>query len=164
MGFHDFLQWLEGSPLGHAMRSSGVWTYAIVNLFHIVGIALLFGAIVLLDLRLLGVWRSVPLASLSRPAVTVAGAGVTLAVLTGIPMFATKATDYADNTFLFLKFALVGLALLNVLALHRSPAWRAQAAGQALSAAQERRLALAAGCSLVLWFCAITCGRLAGYW
>jgi hypothetical protein len=162
--FPGFLQWLEASALGHAMRSSGVWTYAIVNLFHIVGIALLFGAIVLLDLRLLGFWRSVKLASLSRPAVTVAGAGVALAVLTGIPMFATKATDYGDNVFLFLKFALVGLALLNVLALHRSPAWRAQAAGQVLTAGQERRLALAAAGSLVLWFCAITCGRLAGYW
>ena len=146
------------------MRESGVWTYGVVNLAHILGIAMLFGAILVLDLRLLGVWRSLPLAMLSRPTVTLAACGFVLAAATGIPMFATKATDYADNTFLFLKFALVGLALLNVLALHRSPAWRAQAAGQALSVAQERRLALAAGCSLVLWFCAITCGRLAGYW
>lgn len=163
MDVHGFLQWLEGSSLGHAMRSSGVWTYAIVNLFHIVGIALLFGAIVLLDLRLLGFWRGVPLPALSRPAVAVAGTGVALAVLTGIPMFATKATDYGDNVFLFLKFGLVGLALLNVLALHRSAAWRAQAS-RALSGGEERRLALGAACSLVLWFSAVTCGRLAGYW
>ena len=46
------------------MRDSGVWTYGVVNLAHILGIAMLFGAIVVLDLRLLGVWRAVPLAAL----------------------------------------------------------------------------------------------------
>ena len=49
---YDVLAWLEGSPLGHAMRSSGVWTYGIVNLIHIAGVATLFGCVVVLDLRL----------------------------------------------------------------------------------------------------------------
>jgi hypothetical protein len=128
VSFIGTLQWLEASPLGHVMRESGTWTYAFVNLGHILGIALLFGAIALLDLRLLGAWRSIPLGMLSRPAVTVAGCGVALAIATGIPMFATKASDYADNRFLFAKFALVALALLNVLLLHRSAAWRPIAA------------------------------------
>jgi hypothetical protein len=163
LSFYGFLQWLEGSPIGHLMRESGTWTYAFVNLGHILGIALLFGAIALLDLRLLGAWRGIPLAALTRPAVTVAGTGVALALATGIPMFATKATDYADNRFLFAKFALVGLALLNVLAIHRSKAWQAHHS-RALTREEERRLALMAGISLSLWLCAIACGRMAGYW
>jgi len=161
--FIGTLQWLEASPLGHVMRESGTWTYAFVNLGHILGIALLFGAIALLDLRLLGAWRSIPLGMLSRPAVTVAGCGVALAIATGIPMFATKASDYADNRFLFAKFALVALALLNVLLLHRSAAWRAHRS-RALTPSEERRLAVMAAISLCLWLAAITCGRLAGYW
>jgi hypothetical protein len=163
VSFYGFLQWLEGSSLGHAMRSSGVWTYAFVNLLHILGIALLFGAIAVLDLRLLGAWRSVPLAALSRPAVTVAGTGAVLAIATGIPMFATKATDYADNRFLFLKFGFVALALANLFLLHRSPAWRAHA-GRPLTRGEERRLAAGAALSLGLWLGAVTCGRMAGYW
>ena len=39
-----FLAWLESSMLGHAMRNSGVWTYGVVNLGHILGVATLFGA------------------------------------------------------------------------------------------------------------------------
>ena len=100
------------------MRESGVWTYGVVNLAHILGIAMLFGAILVLDLRLLGMWRSVPLPVLSRPTVTLAACGFLLAAATGIPMFATKAVDYAGNPFLFIKFPLIALALLNVLLLH----------------------------------------------
>ena len=39
------LAWLEGSALGHAIRDSGVWTYAILNLTHILGVSTLFGSV-----------------------------------------------------------------------------------------------------------------------
>ena len=58
--------WLEHSALGELMRTSSLWTYPIVNLFHIFGIAALFGAVTIIDLRLLGVWRSIPLAAVRR--------------------------------------------------------------------------------------------------
>jgi hypothetical protein len=38
---HDLMAWLEASALGHAMRESGPWTYAIVNLAHILGVSAL---------------------------------------------------------------------------------------------------------------------------
>lgn len=157
------MAWLEATPLGHLMRETGVWTYAIVNLFHIIAMALLFGAICVLDLRLLGVWRSIPLGMISRPAVNVAGCGVGLAVLTGVPMLATKAREYADNPFLLPKFVFLGLALANVLILHLSPAWRAHR-GRALGVAEERNLARMGAASLLFWLGVITCGRLIGYW
>jgi hypothetical protein len=69
-----FLAWLETSMLGHAMRNSGVWTYGVVNLFHILGVATLFGAVLVLDLRLLGLWRTVPIPSIAGPTVPVATA------------------------------------------------------------------------------------------
>jgi len=145
------------------MRESGVWTYGVVNLAHILGIAMLFGAILVLDLRLLGVWQSVPLAVLSRPTVTLAACGFVLAAATGVPMFATKAVDYAGNPFLFIKFPLIALALLNVLLLHRSAAWRAHRSRE-LTLAEQRRLKAGAGLSLFFWLSAITAGRMIAYW
>lgn len=145
------------------MRETGVWTYGIVNLIHILGIAILFGAILLLDLRLLGVWRAVPLAALSRPTVTVAAIGFTLAALTGIPMLATKAADYIGNPFLFIKFPAIALALINIAVLHRSAAWKAHRTRE-LSPPERHRLAAQAAISLVFWLTAITAGRMIGYW
>jgi hypothetical protein len=99
---YDFLAWLEASALGHAIRSSGVWTYGIVNLTHIFGVATLFGSMLALDLRLLGAWRSVPLGVLAKPTVPLAATGFTVAVLSGICMLATNATEYAGNPFIYI--------------------------------------------------------------
>src|SRR6516162_4221901 len=118
------MAWLQASALGHAMRESGVWTYGVVNLFHILGVASLFGTILLLDLRLLGIWRSVPLAAISGPVVNVAGIAFTIAALSGICLLATKATEYVGNPFLYIKFPAIGLALVNVVVLNFLPAWR----------------------------------------
>ena len=145
------------------MRETGVWTYGIVNLGHILGIAVLFGAILLLDLRMLGAWRALPLAALSRPSVSAAAAGFTLAVLTGIPMLATKAGDYIGNPLLLIKFPTIALALLNVIALHRSAAWQAHRA-RALTMSEQNRLAVHAALSIGLWLTVITAGRMIGYW
>ncbi len=154
---------LEASPLGHFMRDTGVWTYAIVNLVHIIGIAGLFGAICVLDLRLLGVWRSIPLGMISRPAVNVAGTGVAVAVLSGILLLATKASEYATNPYLLPKFAFIALALLNLAILHLTPSWRAHR-GRDLTQPEYQRLRLFGATSLIFWLGAMTMGRLIGYW
>lgn len=158
-----FLAWLEGSALGHAIRSSGVWTYAILNLAHILGISSLFGAVLTLDLRLLGFWRSVPIGALARPVVPLAGSGFVLAVLSGVCMLSTNGTEYSGNPFLATKFAAIGAGLINVAAVNRLPAWRARNAGPP-SVAGERQLAVAGAVSLACWATAVTAGRMIGYW
>ena len=55
---------MESSALGQLMREAGPTAYAFVNLSHVLGVASLFGSILVLDLRLLGFWRRVPLAAL----------------------------------------------------------------------------------------------------
>jgi hypothetical protein len=159
----QFAAWLEGSFLGHAMRDSGVWTYGVVNLAHILGISLLFGSIAVLDLRLIGLWRQVPLAALSKPIVPMAAIGFLLASTTGLGLLATKTTDYLGNPFLYAKFPIIGLALLNVLLLHRSPAWKAHRLRD-LSDAEKSKLARMGGASFVFWLAAISTGRMIGYW
>lgn len=155
--------WLQGSTLGHAMRESGVWTYGLVNLTHILGVSSLFGAVLVLDLRLLGVWRSVPLAAIARPTVPVATTGFLVAAASGVCLIATNATEYADNPFLYVKFPAIGLGLLNVAALSASPAWRARDTREPTTR-ERRRLSAAGGISLACWLTAVSMGRLIGYW
>ncbi len=118
------MNWLEGSALGHAMRESGVWTYAVVNLLHILGVATLFGSVLILDLRLMGVWRRASLSALRLPTVRLAGFGFTIASISGVCLLATKATEYVGNPFLYIKFAAIALGLVNVAALSRTRAWK----------------------------------------
>jgi len=157
------MAWLEGSPLGHVMRDTGLWTYSIVNLAHILGVAMLFGAILILDLRLLGLWKHIPLSALSRPTVTLAALGLGLALLTGSGLLATKATEYVGNPFLYIKLPAIALGVFNIWLLHRSAAWRAHRI-RALSAGEETQLRAMGGVSLVCWLTAISAGRMIGYW
>jgi hypothetical protein len=157
------LAWLEASALGEWVRGSGPWTYPLVNLTHLLGVALLLGSIVVLDLRLLGLWRAAPLAALARPTLSVAILGLCLALPSGLALLSAQASEYAVNPFLAVKLAAVGLGLVNVLALRRSAAWRALEQADADSA-QRRRLALGGGLSLACWLAAVSAGRLIGYW
>jgi Family of unknown function (DUF6644) len=159
----DAAKWLQGSALGHFMRESGVWTYAIVNLAHILGVASLFGSVLVLDLRLLGVGRHIPLASIADATVPVATVGFSVAAATGAGLLVTKATEYVGNPFLALKFPAIALALVNVLAIRRSGAWRARGLRE-LTPPEHRRLAVMGGLSLACWLVAIAAGRLIAYW
>jgi uncharacterized protein DUF6644 len=155
--------WLEGSLLGHAMRSSGVWTYGLVNLTHILGVSALFGSVLVLDLRLLGVWRQVPLVSVSGTTMPIARVGFVIAVLSGICLLATKATEYVGNPFLLIKFPAIAVALINVMVIERLPAWKAR--GVRDPNERERwQLAIAGVVSLLSWLTAVSAGRMIGYW
>lgn len=151
---------VEASPPGAWMRGAGVWTYALANLAHILGVATLFGAALVLDLRLLGLWRTVPLRQVEAIAVPLSVCGFGLAALAGAAMLSANATDYAGNPFLVLKFAAIGLALLNALLATRLPSWRMR--HQAPQYAWPLRLI--GGVSLAGWVAALASGRMIGYW
>jgi hypothetical protein len=157
------LAWIEASTLGHLMRESGPWTYAIVNLAHILGIASLFGAVVILDLRLLGLWRHTSLAAVTDAAAPVALLGFALAVITGASLLTANATEYVDNPFLYIKFPAIALGFVNATVLRRTAAWRARGTRE-LSHGESRQLRWMAGTSLVCWLTAVSAGRMIGYW
>jgi hypothetical protein len=157
------LAWLEGSALGQLMRTSGVWAYGVVNLVHILGIATLFGAVLALDLRLLGLWRRVPLAQLERPLLTLAACGFVLAVLSGVSLISTNGTEYIGNPFLVLKFSAIGLGLVNIVAAQFVPAWRTRA-NEPHGPRQRFVLRVVGATSLACWLGAVAAGRMIGYW
>lgn len=143
---------LEASSLAQALRQSR-WVYPAVNTAHVFGIALLFGAIAPMDLRLAGLWRrAIPLPmvlALLRP---VAATGALLALITGALLFSVQASDYAALPLFWIKMALIGFGLAHALALTR-----------ALSHASPRRQKLAGATSLATWSLVIACGRMLGY-
>src|SRR5689334_23036533 len=146
------------------MRESGPWTYAIVNLTHILAVSTLFGSVLVLDLRLLGVWsRRVRIADLASAVMPVAMTGFVIAVATGAAMLATKATAYVDNPFLLIKFPAIAIGVINAAVLNCTRTWR-ELRMREPSPAERRRLAMFGAVSLVSWLTAVTCGRMIAYW
>ena len=160
----DLLTWIEQTGLGHMMRESGPWTYAIVNVAHILGVSTLFGSVLVLDLRLLGVWsRRVRITDLSAAVTPVGMTAFVVAIITGAALLATKATAYVDNPFVLIKFPAIALGVLNAGILNMTPAWR-EVGMRALRPGERRQLAIMGGISLVSWLTAVTAGRMIGYW
>jgi hypothetical protein len=160
---HEFLAWLQGSPLGRAMRESGVWTYGVVNLVHILGVASLFGSVLALDLRLLGCWKKISLSALSDVTAPIAATGFAVAVMSGVCLISTNAAEYIGNPFIYIKFPAIAVGLVNALILSRLSVWKERATRE-LSPRDHRTLALMGGISLCSWLTAIAAGRLIGYW
>jgi hypothetical protein len=120
--------------------------YALVSGAHVLGIALLLGPILLVDLHLIGALRRLeaPALAFLRQA---AALGVGLTLGTGVLLFAARPYDYAGNPAMRLKLLLVFLAVAHALLMEWR--WRRPGGG--------RR---AAGCvSLVLWLGALALGR-----
>ena len=155
--------WLEQSALGELMRTSSLWTYPIVNLLHIFGIAALFGGALIIDLRLLGLWRGLALSAVSGTAVPVSKTGFALAATTGVCLLAANASEYIGNPFLLIKFGAIAVGVSNVALLSRSAAWKAHRTRE-LSPREQRLLAVFAAVSLVAWAAAVTAGRMIAYW
>lgn len=149
----EALNALEASGIATHLRFSR-WTYPLVNFGHILGIALLVGSIVPLDLRLMGVWPTVARRDLERVLVPVAAVGLTLAVVMGLLLFSVQARDYAGLRVFQAKMVLIVLGTLN--ALGAEVRRRRAAPLPALDAAM-------AGVSLVCWIAALLAGRLLGY-
>ena len=82
---------LEATEVATALRNS-IWSYPLVNTAHIFGVTLLIGSVVPLDLRLLGLWGSIPLASLWAVLTRTAAIGLGLAIIFGALLFITRAT------------------------------------------------------------------------
>lgn len=151
---------LQNMALPSALRTSR-WVYPIVNAGHILGLAMLFGAILPLDLRLLGFWSAIPVKTLTRILVPIALCGLAISVSTGLLLFSVSAAKYAATPLFQVKLLLVAAAVANALLLRWSADWSlAQTTETALSSS---RLRLAGGLSILLWLAVILCGRFLAY-
>lgn len=151
---------IEASGLGQAMRQS-LWLYPIVEIVHIVGLALLFGSIVVLDLRLLGVGRSLSVKGLAAHVLPWTAASFVLIVPSGLAMFVAHASDFIGNPIFVLKMGLIFAAGINAAVFHTT-AFRHNAGWDA-NAATPVPAKVSAALSLLFWISVIACGRLLAY-
>lgn len=148
-------QLLNATPLPEVMKFTR-WAYAAANVVHVLGFTLLVGAILPLDLRLLGAWKAVPHPALARILVPFAAAGLTLAILGGICLFAARTGHYARLDIFAIKLTLVSIGTAAALLLHfRTGLW--------MERATPRTLRLHGALSLACWLGALLAGRLIAY-
>ena len=152
---------LESSHLAVRIRDS-LYLFPLIESAHVFGLAMLFGTITILDLRLLG------LASTRRPVSRVASdvlrwswTAFALTVATGLLMFVTNAGVYYHNLYFRLKMASLVLSGLNVLAFELTVRPSLQRWDKDRAAPPAGRVAAAV--SLILWVGIIFMGRWIGF-
>lgn len=129
------------------------WAYPALEALHIVGIALLLGNLVALELRVWGVAPALPLQPLARLALPLVLGGFAACVASGLLMFATRPAELLGNDAFVLKLGLLVLAGCNAAAFHaRGGLQRADAMARAQSLL-----------SLGLWLGVILGGRWIAY-
>lgn len=136
-----------------------VWAYPLVETLHIAALATLFGAMAVVDLRILGFSKALPVLPLMRHALPIALIAFCLAGATGLMLFLAHADDLIGNRIFVLKICLIGAAGVNAAIFHSGT--RANPAKWGLVAPWEARLT--AALSLVLWSGVIACGRWIAY-
>ena len=151
---------IEASALGQAMRQ-WLWLYPSVETVHIVGIALLVGSIVVLDLRLLGLSRSLPVRRLSAHILPWTAASFVLIIPSGLAMFVAHAGELIANPVFAVKMCLILLAGANAGVFH---AGVFRSAGKwDVDVMPPLAARAAAAASLLIWISVIACGRLLAY-
>ena len=151
------LDWLESTKLAVWLgESSSVWAFPTVLTLHTIGMALLVGASWVLDLRVLGVSRRVPL-SAYRWVFPVIAISLFVNVVTGVLLFIKNATKWGTALPFLAKMVLI-IASVAVLAPLRSHVLRNDADSEVNS-----NLRLLAIVSILAWTGAVTAGRLLAY-
>jgi hypothetical protein len=107
--------WLKLEYLPLAEHIGGTWWFPLLESIHVVSITLVLGAILMLDLRLIGVAaRSNAITDMVRDLVPWALAAFIIAVITGLGLFITRASAHMNNPAFQLKLILIVLAGLNM--------------------------------------------------
>jgi hypothetical protein len=148
------LEWLESTDLAVWVgQSPSVWSMPTILTLHTMGLSLLVGASWVLDLRLLGISRTVPLSAF-RWVFPVVGIGLVVNVITGLMLFTKNATTWGSSLPFLVKMGLVLASVATIVPI-RAHVLRGDA-----SAAHVRVWAIA---SIVAWSAAVTAGRLLAY-
>jgi len=136
--------------------ASSAYAYPAANTVHVLALVLLLGGIGLVDLRIIGLFRSLPLAPLSRALVPIAATGVLILAVSGSILFAADAEAVAGNAVFRLKLLLIAIALANVAAFR-------MLYGSTVADPPPAGARMLAGASLLLWTSVAIAGRLIAY-
>lgn len=132
---------------------TNAYAYPTLETMHIVAIALVFGTLWIVDLRLLRVIRAIDTQLLAKSLLPWTLAGFALALLTGLTMFVSRVGDFISNPAFIIKMSLLFAAGVNAAVLH---ARGALDDGNTITRAQ-------AVLSIAIWIAIIFCGRWIAY-
>ncbi|SDU39988.1 hypothetical protein [Stappia sp. ES.058] len=151
-----FLEWLSTLPATRMIAASPFAQDAALTL-HLFGAMVLVGALVPLNLRLLGLWKAAALGDVRRVLSPVAFAGLVLALLGGLALLSQRPFAIAAVPAFQVKMVLIALAGVNALSLRLVPAWRLL--DQVDSRGTISRFRTAGFVSLLCWFGVLALSR-----
>jgi hypothetical protein len=107
-----YFEALEAGSIGEAIRES-VWLFPFIEAFHLVGLAVIGGAVLLVDIRLLGLGlRRQPVAELARDAQPWLIGGLLFMIASGIPLFLAESIKCYYSFAFWTKMAALALAII----------------------------------------------------
>ena len=136
-----------------AAIASHPWAYPALEVVHLLGIAMLLGNLVLVELRVLGLGQAVPLQPLASLCLRLVATGALLCVVSGVLMFASQAAELLANRIFTLKMLLLTVAASNAVWFHlRGSLTRLDLTAR-----------LSALASMLIWIAIVSLGRWIGY-
>jgi hypothetical protein len=154
----SFSTWLHSTRLSWAMSGGIPFLWPACETLHFIGLALLVGIAGILDLRMIGVAKAIPIRTLQRLMPWAVG-GFVLNAVTGFLFFTGDPTQYLNNIAFKMKMLFIALAGVNVLLFYLTGlAVKVGATDAGADAPFGAKLAGAA--SLLLWFGVMYWGRM----
>jgi hypothetical protein len=155
----ELFVWLENTSIANAIRTIP-WLYPAFETGHYIGLSLLVGGIMLIDLRVLGMARGLPLKGMIG-LLPFVWAGFIINVLTGSMLFIYGATSFGVSGAFQLKMAFMVVAGLNALAFDLAVR---RSGGDWVVADRPPTIVKGfATLSLVFWLGVVTTGRWMAY-
>lgn len=155
----EFVAWVEQSSLGIWMMDS-IWGYPIVLSTHAVGMAIVVGTVLMIDLRLIGFVGKAPLDSFKN-IFFITWIGVALNLLSGVALFASDPEKFTFHPLFWAKIVLMLVGVFFVFLLWSQV--HKEGAGGDADFDPSTRLKVMAWVSMFTWFLVIVTGRLVGY-
>jgi uncharacterized membrane protein SirB2 len=156
MDLLPFFQWCYLTPVGEGIRNS-TWLFPVIEALHLLGLGVTVGAVLMVDLRLLGVGLSRPVAQLSQAVQPWLLGSVTLMFASGIPLFLSESIKCYYSAAFWVKMTSLFLVLVFTFTVRRRVV---QAGAKSDGPLSPRATALT---SLVLWFGVAWGGRWIGF-
>ncbi len=152
---------IQYSPLGISLAES-LWAFPMLETVHVIALVTVFGTILIMDLRLVGVASTkVPISNILADTLKWTWMAFVLAAITGTLLFISKASSYMINPYFITKMSLMAAAGVNMVVFH----FVTQKSGGEWDGAATPPTAarLAGGLSIVLWIAVLVCGRAIGF-
>lgn len=151
---------LATSPVA-VFVAENAWAYPLLETLHIVGIAVVLGGVLTLDLRLMGISRNISVSALSRHVLPWVMGGIAVNAVTGALLFISDAAEFAANTSFRIKLVIIALALANA-AVFQAGIGRGMAAWDR-TVMPPRAARIQGALSILLWVGVVTAGRMMAY-